>query len=162
MASAARMFDTHNTSSVPMAARPAFIVLEGGLSKGRTGATPAQPISKPVQELSHHQHVEPQKRVAQRSGAALLLVAALVSLAICVVSVIATHVIESKLSKSLASVEGIEYVVIKGDSLWSIASNNPIEGHSTSDVVTWISERNDLESGLIIPGQSLIVPAPAS
>ena len=93
------------------------------------------------------------------SGAVTFLVAVVIALAICVVSVICSNMISNKISDALATVPNTEYTVHAGDSVWSIAESHPIEGYSASDVVTWIMERNNLNNGLIIPGQSLLVPS---
>lgn len=49
--------------------------------------------------------------------------------------------------------------VMPGDSLWSIASQHPVDGCSTEEVVEFISEQNELSSSMLSSGQQLYVPA---
>jgi len=52
-----------------------------------------------------------------------------------------------------------EYITIdEGDSLWSIASDRPVQGLSTQEEVRWLVEYNKLESSALLPGQVLVVP----
>ena len=50
-----------------------------------------------------------------------------------------------------------QYRVKPGDTLWSIAERT--SGGDPREVVWKIRERNDLESALIVPGQTLVLPA---
>lgn len=59
----------------------------------------------------------------------------------------------------LSSCETQSVEVSAGDSLWSIAEEHAVEGVSTRDVVSWISEQNHLASASISTGQTLVVPA---
>ncbi|MDY2788216.1 MAG: LysM peptidoglycan-binding domain-containing protein [Atopobium sp.] len=54
-----------------------------------------------------------------------------------------------------------EISVQPGESLWTIAANHGVEGHSTKDVVTYISNKNNLSNSMLTIGQKLIVPASA-
>ena len=162
MASAMALYDSRNCSYEVFSAKPVLTLLEGGLQKPVKVPVRAKARSKATPATFARAQAKPAPQIQRRSGAAILLAAALISIAICVFSMVASHVAASKLANDLATVSCDEYVVCKGDSLWAIASDNPIEGHSTSDVVTWIRERNNLESGLIIPGQRLVVPSRAS
>jgi len=49
--------------------------------------------------------------------------------------------------------------VQSNDTLWSIAESNPIEGVSTEQQVSWIRERNNLDSSLLRAGQTLEIPS---
>lgn len=51
--------------------------------------------------------------------------------------------------------------VTTGDTLWNIAEKNPIDGLSITETVDAIKMVNDLDSGLLIPGMELSVPAAA-
>lgn len=46
--------------------------------------------------------------------------------------------------------------VTTGDTLWNIAEKNPIDGLSITETVDAIKMVNDLDSGLLVPGLSLI------
>lgn len=52
-----------------------------------------------------------------------------------------------------------EVTVKEGDSLWAIAQELS-EDHnlSTMEVVEWVSEKNNLATDVIQPGESLIIP----
>ena len=50
-----------------------------------------------------------------------------------------------------------QYRVKPGDTLWSIAERT--SGGDPREAVWKIRERNDLESALIVPGQTLVLPA---
>ena len=49
--------------------------------------------------------------------------------------------------------------VHNNDTLWSIAESNPIEGVSTEQQVSWIREKNNLDSSLLRTGQTLEIPS---
>lgn len=51
--------------------------------------------------------------------------------------------------------------VAPGDSLWSIAQRYSVHGVSTMDNIALISTLNGDMSGVLEPGQRLVVPAPA-
>ena len=51
------------------------------------------------------------------------------------------------------------YRVVAGDTLWDIAAERTEGGDDVRSVVRVIQKMNDLEGGLIVPGQVLIVPA---
>ncbi len=48
--------------------------------------------------------------------------------------------------------------VVSGDTLWDIATDNPIEGITVNETVDVIKKANDLDSGLLVPGMELRVP----
>ena len=54
--------------------------------------------------------------------------------------------------------ETVDYRVRSGDSLWTIAEVVASEGNDIRGVVTQIRHLNDLDSSLISPGQTLLVP----
>ncbi len=51
------------------------------------------------------------------------------------------------------------YRVIGGDTLWDIAEARTDAGGDVRSTVRVIQRMNDLDGGLIVPGQVLIVPA---
>jgi cell division protein YceG involved in septum cleavage len=60
----------------------------------------------------------------------------------------------------LGAEESYQKVTVKeGDSLWEIAEELS-EDHnmSTNDLVEWVSEKNNLATDIIKPGDSLIIP----
>ena len=163
MASAAYAVRQQNSGSDARLRRSQFKVIEGGLSR------PAMPetlchdrvrnIAPSVPEVGDETFPQPHPK---HSGPVCFLVALSIALAICVVSVMSSNLIESRIRDSVSYVPSGEYFVVSGDSLWSIAESHPIQGHSASEVVTWIMERNNLENGLIVAGQCLAVPSQSS
>ena len=49
--------------------------------------------------------------------------------------------------------------VQEGDTIWGVAQECAVEGVSTSDLVMWLCEHNDLSNASLTPGQPLSVPA---
>ena len=70
-----------------------------------------------------------------------------------------THagVLETNSSLSNSATEIVR--VHSGDTIWSIAENHPIDNVTTNDVADYIIEINELDGGLIHPGQTICVPA---
>ncbi|WP_455137163.1 LysM peptidoglycan-binding domain-containing protein [Thermophilibacter sp.] len=89
----------------------------------------------------------------------------LAALAVTVALVAACLVAEGRAAAQRAgALEGVgERVVVvqPGDSLWSIAEGSDVAGASTSDVVSWMMERNALRGAELSVGQRLVAPAPA-
>lgn len=54
--------------------------------------------------------------------------------------------------------ETADYRVRSGDSLWSIAEVVAFEDQDLRGVIAQIRELNDLDTSLIVPGQTLLVP----
>ena len=160
MASVAYAYNRKFNGSGLTEAKPSFRLIEGGhahSSDKRTYDDQVEVVA--ALPLPTEQEVSALRPHPKYAGLATVLVAIAVSLAICVVSVISSHVISSRISASVESVPATDYRVCAGDSLWSIAETHPIQGHSASEVVTWIMERNNLNNGLIVAGQSLYVPS---
>lgn len=94
----------------------------------------------------------------------LLAAAALATLGVCVVlasAFLANSALARERERAFASVETSLVMVHNSDTLWDLAQGHPVEGQSTRAVITWIRERNALESSTIHVGQQLIVPAHA-
>ncbi|MDJ0953526.1 MAG: LysM peptidoglycan-binding domain-containing protein [Acidimicrobiia bacterium] len=53
--------------------------------------------------------------------------------------------------------ETVDYRVRSGDTLWTIAEETS-SGGDIRDIIAEIRDLNDLESSLIVPGQTLVVP----
>lgn len=136
---------TSTFSSEAQTLRKQFKLIEGGVPSFKE-------LDCAPQQLTHH------RPHPKHSGLACFLIALIIVSAICVVSVMTSQARESKFSSAIATTPTYEYVVCRGDSLWSIASATNVQGYSTSDVVSWIQELNDLDGGLIQPGQTLLVP----
>lgn len=70
-----------------------------------------------------------------------------------------THagILETNSSLSNSATEIVR--VHSGDTIWSIAENHPIDNVTTNDVADYIIEINELDGGLIHPGQTICVPA---
>jgi LysM repeat protein len=57
-----------------------------------------------------------------------------------------------------APVQTVEHVVSTGETLWAIASQNSTAGVDPRTAVAVIQDLNGLDSGMIHPGQVLLVP----
>jgi len=51
------------------------------------------------------------------------------------------------------------YRVVGGDTLWDLADGRTEDGEDVRSTVRLIQRMNDLDGGLIIPGQVLVLPA---
>lgn len=91
-------------------------------------------------------------RFALRSFAAIALIIALAA------AVFAIGSERAAAQAALASSLSFEEVKVgPGDSLWALASEHAVEGISTNEMVQIILEENDLEEGMLYPGQTLRV-----
>jgi nucleoid-associated protein YgaU len=52
----------------------------------------------------------------------------------------------------------VDYLVRSGDSLWTIAEEVAPDGSDVRSLVSEIRHLNELDSSLIVPGQTLAVP----
>ena len=159
MASSAYAYRQQTYSSEAQSQQPRFTLIEGGAQK--TDAcilTFEAPSTHAAPHVPTAQEIKTSRPHPKHFGAVTFAVAVIIAVAICVVSVIASELASNKLADNLVSVPATEYTVKSGDSLWSIAESHPIEGYTASDVVTWIIERNNLNGGLIVSGQTLSVP----
>ena len=71
---------------------------------------------------------------------------------------IASASISAAHDDALASTQFSEVEVRGGDSLWAIAEAHSIDGLSTQQTSDVIREVNDLASGALVPGMTLLVP----
>lgn len=63
-----------------------------------------------------------------------------------------------RVSNAIAN-RGVEVVLVQpGDTLWSIATRRSVDGCSTSELVRWIREHNELKSARILAGQRITAP----
>lgn len=92
-------------------------------------------------------------------GARELVLAALV-VALCVCALLAWALAgHIALASATSDVTYEQVSVDEGESLWSISEAHPVDGLSTQQVVSLVSQRNDLSSSVLQPGQTLMVPA---
>lgn len=63
-----------------------------------------------------------------------------------------------QLASYVAETPAVTVSVMPGDTLWMLAAEHPISGHSTPDVVSWIRARNQLEDSSLSVGQVIEVP----
>lgn len=90
-----------------------------------------------------------------------LAVRIMVSLAIIVVLCSSFAAFTSKdaaFDRALRGTDLVEFSVEDGDSLWSIASEHPVEGLTTQEAVDAIMRWNELDAAGLHPGQTLLVP----
>ena len=59
---------------------------------------------------------------------------------------------------ALSLVPSTQITVGTGDSLWTIAQAHSIDGVSTSELIDWLKDENDLSGSVLALGQSLTVP----
>lgn len=101
-------------------------------------------------------------RLSVRQACAFLFAGVLLIAALGLVATLSEAISSSSLQSALGDLPESVLVVSDGDTLWSIASSVEVDGVSTSDVVSWICERNDLSDALLVAGQRLVIPSPAS
>lgn len=90
-------------------------------------------------------------------GARFMLCGAAVILAVVLASLIVDPLRAARASAAIDALPTATVVVAPGDSLWGIAQECGVDV-ATSDLVSWIQERNGIEGGLIASGQTLVVP----
>ena len=105
------------------------------------------------------QDLAPRPGVLSARQSALLEAVAAISLVIIVLLSLGTDLVRtSQAASALMSAPTSIIVVEEGDTLWDIAERSDAKGCTTSDVVSWIKDRNALDNGALTPGQRLIVP----
>lgn len=100
---------------------------------------------------------------AAKPACALSIARAIVCgvLLVVLAGVIASSFVSARVSGERAAMEAVRYTevaVASGDSLWSLASEHPVEGLDTARTVELICDRNGLASGTLYAGMSIEVP----
>ena len=127
------------SSALELSSGPRLVLLEGGRSKG---------CEAPVTEA-----------LSLRQLVLFVGLAIVFAVAVCGVGVFGDARARAASDQALAGLPERTEVVQSGESLWSISSKIEVEGASTSDVVSWIVERNGLEDTCLRVGQRLVVPS---
>lgn len=135
---AAPCFD--GTAALKERTRPSLVLIEGG--RGAADARPARPLSL-------------------RQSLLFVLLGVLLVGALCAASALVDDWSRASVAATIDDLPERELVARDGDSLWSIAESVDVPGVATSDVVSWISERNGLSDALLLSGQRLVVPGDA-
>ena len=146
-ANAAMTYYTSGSEAIQVAPARKLVLIDGG------AASPQSP------RTYHEQATSRGHRVLSTSQGIL---------AFCVVIALFVAVFSAALTKDLKLIQArdqtlsalaVEEVIVQpGDSLWQIAEAHPVDGVSTSDVVTYISQTNSLTSANLSVGQVLLVP----
>lgn len=126
-----------------------FVVLEGGLSAAAKTCT----VERAEKDVLHKGVLSFRDKVR----IALFFAASLVFLT--GVLVYSDASASAAREAAFASIETEVVRVHEGDTLWTIAESRAQEGCSTSDLVEWIEDANDLDGALLVSGQELIVPS---
>lgn len=127
-----------------------LVLIEGGAGS----PSPQSPRTYHEQATSRAHRV-----VTTAQGILAFCVALAVIAAILSASIIRDYALVDARNEAFANVTLEEVVVMPGDSLWQLAESHPVAGVSTADVVSYISESNDLPSANLQVGQHLLVPA---
>lgn len=98
------------------------------------------------------------ERLRKPTMAIQCICAVALSLVIAVVFYIGDAMVACSENAVLSNVSVATVSVRQGDSLWSIASKNSVDGCSTNAVVAWIKSHNQLTTSDIYAGQQLFVP----
>lgn len=124
------------------APKPEFKVIEGGLNKH-------------IENIETQSIVEP--KTNKTSKAAFIGIVTFMVL-VFGISAISDNIHHKQILDNFMASKPITINVMRGDSLWSIASSYPIEGATTQEVVSSIIEVNELSSTNLHPGQHIVVP----
>ena len=133
--------------------KPKFDILDGYLCSADAAPVYNKPVSKTAR---NHNTVSSQMYLkVEKIIGAFISMFAIAALCYSMVGFVQS----SHLRKvTLDSMVTVETRVQAGESLWSIAEDNPIEGFTTQEVVQIIRQENSLESSMLQPGQTLLVP----
>lgn len=141
---------------------PRLTLIEGGLGKAEKSRPTGKPAVEPVVRAvsSYDEAPAVMLRVLTRGQLVVFGVVATVLLVVgLTVSTLFANASARAAQDAISAAPSCEVSVMSGDTLWGIAEEHGVEGASTSDVVRWIQEANDLEGASLSVGQSLVVPA---
>lgn len=133
------------TAALDAPERTHLVLIEGGLTASGRSARP-----------------EATARLSVRQLVVTALVAATAVLLLLLFGALSDARAASVRSAALDGFGERTVVVTEGDTLWSIAQEAGVPNVSVADVVSWMAERNGLDSGLLQPGQRLLVPEGSS
>jgi hypothetical protein len=134
------------TSALALSDRPYLQLLSGGRSSYAAAAYAADTELRIVRELS------------RRMRYAVLALAFIFVVLFLMMRLNDVHAAQL-FTRAVNSTTYEELVVQQGDSLWTIAASNGIDGLDTAHVVKVIEQRNGLTEAGLHPGQRLFVPA---
>ena len=136
-------YSTNGSSALALQCN-GFTVYEGGLNR---------------MPSSNHDELQAQKLTLAQSLKAFMAIALLLC-ALGATLVYSNAAAQAMFEASFSNVPTTTVTVHTGDSLWDIAQDHTPQGCSTSSVVRWITQHNNLDSSLIVSGQKLVVPEP--
>ena len=125
-------------AALTLSSGPRLVLIEGGRPEAAN-----EPVSA---------------RLSARQVLMFVGMAMALTVALCVAAVLGDARAAGVPARALDGLSERTMVVQSGDSLWSISSQIEVGGVPTSDVVSWIVERNGLEQSCLMPGQRLVVP----
>ena len=138
-----KMYQVSGTSALA-SYKPAFKVINGGAKK--------ESVAPQREEVSYVKTLTNKEAFV----AGLIITASFVLMF--AVSFLRTTALNS-FATSVMDSASQTITVHSNDTLWSIAESNPIEGVSTEQQVSWIREKNNLDSSLLRTGQTLEIPS---
>lgn len=144
----------NSSAAIKVTSKPKFEILDGYRS---TIDTAAPVFNKPVVEIAcNHNKVSLQTYLqVEKFVGAIVSILAIATLCYSLVGFLQSSYLRHA---TLDSMMSVETRVQPGESLWSIAEDNPIEGFTTQEVAQMILQENSLESSMLQPGQTLLVP----
>lgn len=149
------LFSTYGSSALKVRRLPAFVVLEGGLSKQAFPHNYTDAVYAKHQEDCAQVGV---KQTCARLSTVFLALSLTVLIAISLSSYIIDQTRLAATNQALQALETQDITVHTGDSLWDLAERYDVADVATADVVQWIKSKNSLETSEIKAGQTLVVP----
>ncbi|MBS5449707.1 MAG: LysM peptidoglycan-binding domain-containing protein [Coriobacteriia bacterium] len=99
------------------------------------------------------------RSASSRRGGVAEAILAVVVVALCVLALLAWALDGERAYAAATSDATFESISVEnGASLWSISAAHPVDGLSTEDVISLITERNGLSGTVLQPGQTILVP----
>lgn len=135
---------------------PALSVVSGGAS-----AAP-QYLPGPIQVAAPDVYARDRPAPSSQCRSILYGVASLILIVACVVAL--TTFVQARHASHVAFVESLatkNVTVSAGESLWSIAEDNPVDGLAVEEAVEVIRDLNDLTNASLHPGMELTIPSAA-